>query len=372
MMKKIALAILLVTVMCFGIVQAKAPDNFVYYSKTLKHNGKSYAVKYCIADATKGSVDLTLGLAGQRLFVRDDPAKIASYEKAIVALTGPYHKETSGSSQYLFDSHYIVGGKVAHIYNGGSNICITNDGKWLWGRLRFNMQGKVKENLLPTSLKDIFLSGVNQAPTANSTTVYTSDWGSKTPSDYAQTCVILVGGVVTDVKVGVTAIPKNGLVLMYTGTNRSRCDKTKWPKGYIKKGLHINIFWVAQKYNNVDLATWKNSKLIFGGSPTVVKNGKAYWNLAEDTSYNLSAIQRTTSRQAFGIDGKGKAFFVSFPQGMSVQEEGPLLVQLGVKEAFNLDGACSQFFYFDGKVEVKNCRPLPAIIIGRVKSEPNP
>jgi hypothetical protein len=370
-MKRIALALVLVMSMITGAVSAKAPDNFVYYSKTLKAGGKSYVVKYCIADATKGSVELTLGLAGQRLFVRDDPAKIASYENAIVALTGPYHKETTGSSQYLFDSHYIVNGKAAHIYNGGSNICITNDGRWLWGRLRFNLQGKVKEKLLPASLGDVYLSGVNQAPTYSSTTVYTSEYGSRTPSDYAQTCVVLVNGIVTDVRVGVTAIPKNGMVLMYTGANRSRCDKTRWPKGYIRKGLHINIFWVPQKYNNVDLNTWKNSKIIFGGSPTVVKNGKAYWNLAEDTSYNISAIERTTSRQAFGIDGKGKAFFVSFPQGMSVQEEGPLLVQLGVKEAFNLDGACSQFFYFDGKVEVKNCRPLPAIIIGRVKPIPN-
>ncbi|NTU61403.1 MAG: hypothetical protein HGA95_03660, partial [Caldiserica bacterium] len=194
----IALAISVLTLFS-GVAFAKAPDNYVFESKQVKVNGKSYNVKYCVVDGVKAPVEITLGLAKQKLFARDNPEKIASYEGAICAMTGSYHNESGGWSNYLFDSHYIVNGKTVRIYNGGSNFCVTRDGKWLWGRLRFKIQGRVTEKLLPASLMDVFVSGVNQPPSASSTTYYTSEWGSKVPTTYASTCVVIENGVVTNV-----------------------------------------------------------------------------------------------------------------------------------------------------------------------------
>jgi hypothetical protein len=366
-MKRVIAAIIFTTTLFAGTVTAQAPNNYTYTSKKVTVNGKTYNIKYCIVDGAKAPVEITLGLARQRLFFRDDPEKIASFEGAVCAMTGAYHNESGGWSNYLFDSHYIVNGKAVRIFNGGSNFCATNDGKWLWGRLRFKVQGRVQEKLQPPSLMDVFVSGVNQPPSASSTTYYTSEWGSKVPNTYASTCVVIEKGVVTNVTTGPVAIPKNGVVLMYTGANRDRCSKTRWPKGYIRKGLHINLFWKAEPGNNVDLNTWRNSKIVFGGSPTVVKDGKAYWNLSEDKSYNPDALSYAAQRAAFGIDGKGKAFFVTFQDAISIREEGPVMVALGARHAFNLDGGCSAFLYFDGKIQEENCRQLPAVIIARPK-----
>lgn len=369
-MKRIIAVTAVVMTLFSGLTFAKAPENYVFQSKQVKVNGKTYNVRYCVVDGVKAPVDITLGLAKQRLFARDDPEKIARYEGAICAMTGPYHNESGGWSNYLFDSHYIVNGKAVRIYNGGSNFCVTRDGKWLWGRLRFKIQGRVKESLLPASLMDVFVSGINQPPSASSTTYYTSEWGSKVPNTYASTCVVIENGLVTNVATGPVAIPKNGVVLMYTGANRDRCNKAKWPKGYIRKGLHINLYWKAESGNNVNLSQWKDSKIVFGGSPTVVKDGKAYWNLTEDKSYNPDALSYSAQRSAFGIDGKGKAFFVAFTDAISIKEEGPVMVALGARHAFNLDGGCSTFLYFDGQKKEENCRQLPAIIITRPKSVP--
>ncbi len=368
-MKKIILIVALTATITSGVAVAKAPENFTYQAKQVKVGSKTYNVKVCTIDATKAPVEITLGLANQRLFRRDDPAKVASFEKAVCAMTGPYHNESGGWSNYLFDSHYIVDGKTVRIFNGGSNFCATKDGKWLWGRLRFKIMGKVQEKLLPPSLTDVYVSGVNQPPSASSTTLYTEEWGS-IPTTYASTCVVIEKGVVTNVATGPVKIPKGAAVLMYTGSNRDRCSKAKWPKGYIRKGLHINLYWKAESGNNVDLNKWRESSIIFGGSPTVVKDGKAYWNLAEDKSYNTDAMSYNAPRSAFGIDGKGKAFMVTFTDAISIREEGPVLVQLGVRHAFNLDGGCSTFLYFDGSVMEDNCRDLPAIIIARQKVVP--
>lgn len=370
-MKKIIALAVIALFLAHDTAIAQAPENYTFMAKQVKVNGKTYNVKYCVVDGANSPVEITLGLARQKLFTRDDPDKVARFEGAICAMTGPYHNESGGWSNYLFDSHYIVDGKPVRIYNGGSNFCATKDGKWLWGRLRFKVQGRVQEKLLPPSLNDVFVSGVNQPPSANSTTFYTSEWGSRVPGTYASTCVVIENGLVTNVQTGPVTIPQKGVVLMYTGSNRDRCSKTRWPKGYIRKGLHINLFWKAEPGNTVDLGKWKESKIIFGGSPTVVKDGKAYWNLTEDKSYNPDALSYNAQRSAFGIDGKGKAFFVTFTDAISIREEGPVMVALGARQAFNLDGGCSTFLYYDGQVREENCRQLPAIIIAKPKSLPN-
>ena len=56
---------------------------------------------------------------------------------------------------------------------------------------------------------------------------------------------------------------------------------------------------------------------------------------------------------------------MTFPDAISIQEEGPVLVQIGARHAFNLDGGCSSFLDFYRSVMEENCRPLPAVILAR-------
>ncbi len=357
----LVIAVFALTTSVFAI----APQNFSYFDKIVTVEGKNYHVKYVVIDGASAPTDIYLGLAKQKLFDRDAPSKIASFEGATAALTAAYHNESSGWSQYLFDSTWVVDGKPVRIYNGGSNFCVTKSGQWLFSRLHFKIHGKVKEALLPPSLKDVFISGLNQPMYSNSTTVYTSEWkDGKTPANYSSTCVIVEKGVVTSVVNGSIAIPKGSYVIVYTGSNRDRCNPKKWPKGYIKKGLHIDMTWVAEKGNMADLNKWRESKVIFGGSPTVVWDGKPYWDLKADASYNADALTYKAQRAAFGVS-PGKAYMVTFVDNISIQEEGKVLLALGVKYAFNLDGGCSTFLYYDGTVKEVPCRELPCIIIAK-------
>lgn len=362
-MKKI-IALILAVLAFAPTAFAQAPDNYSYVEKTVAVNGKNYKVRYVVVDGLKSPTDVYLGLAGGQLFKRDEAATIAKNEGAMAALNGPYHNESGGWSNYLFDCHYIVNGKPIRLFNQGSNFCVTNTGSWLFGRLRFTVMGKVKENLQPATLKDIFLSSVNQPPSANSTVFYTREYSAKTPTNYASTCVTIEKGVVTSVKNGPVEVPKDGIVLVYTGKNRERCDAKKWPKGYIKKGLHIDFYWKADPGNEVNLDQWKNSRAIFGGSPTVVRNGKAVWDLKADKHTNSAALSYKAQRAAFGTS-EGKVYFVTFSDAINIQEEGPVLVQLGVKNAFNLDGGESTYLYFDGTTKENSSRPLPCMIIAK-------
>jgi len=362
---RIITAIILMLVLIAGISPAfttvtTAPDNIKWITKTVNVDGKNYSLSYVEIDATKGAVELGLALAYQQMWYRDDPDRIARFVGATAAINGPFHNESGGWSQYLFDSTIVENGKAMHIFNSGSQFCATKSGNWYFGKLRFKMMGAVSDGLLPPSLKTIYISGLNQPASKNSTVLYTDDWRSKTPANSVN--VIIQGGVVTSVKSGSITIPWGAYVLCYTGKNRERTYQWRWPKGYIRKGHHIAIYWAPEKGNEVPLGTWRNCEIIFGGSPTIVKYGKPYWNLASDNHQNWSALSYTARRAAFGIDGKGKAFFVNFLDSIKIEEMGAVLVKIGVNYAFNLDGGCSTYLYFDGQERIKNCRPLPGVI----------
>jgi len=344
-------------------VPTKAPDNFTYKSETVTVDGKDYRLQYVVVDGVKSKVDIGYALAKQRMGFRDDPDKISRYVGAAVAINGPYHKESNGWSKYLIDSTHAVGGKAIRIFNAGSQFCVANNGSWYFGKLRFKMMGAVKESLLPATLRTIQISGLNEPAEGNSTTLYTDEWKRYTPSN--STNAIIQGGIVTDVVNGEITVPSGAYVICYTGTNRERTSKTRWPKGYIRKGLHISIYWAPAEGNEVNLNAWRNSKLIFGGSPTLVKNGKPYWNPYGEGHVNQSALSYTSKRTAFGIDGKGKAYFVTFLDSIHIKEMGPVLVKIGVNYAFNLDGGCSTYLWYDDKEYVQNCRDLPCVIYAK-------
>ncbi len=362
---KIVADAFLILVLLVGInpaftVTTDAPENIKWISKTVNVDGKDYRLSYVEIDARKGAVEIGLALAYQQMWYRDDPDRIARFVGATAAINGPFHNESGGWSQYLFDSTIVENGKAMHIFNSGSQFCATKSGNWYFGKLRFKMMGAVKENLLPPSLKTIYVSGLNQPTAKNSTVLYTDDWRKETPSDSVN--VVIQGGVVTDVITGSINIPWGAYVLCYTGTNRERTYKSRWPKGYLRKGLHINIYWAPEAGNEVNLGAWRNCETIFGGSPTLVKYGKPYWNLEADNHQNYSALSYSSRRTAFGIDGNGKAFFVNFLNGIKVQEMGKVLVKLGVNYAFNLDGGCSTYLWYDDAERIENCRNLPGVI----------
>lgn len=341
-------------------MQTEAPEYIKWITKTVNVDDKDYKLSYVEIDALKHPVEIGLAFAYQRMWYRDDPDRISRYMGATAAINGPFHNESNGWSRYLFDSTIVKDTKATRIYNSGSQFCITNSGNWYFGRLRFKMMGAVVEDLLPPSLKTIYISGLNQPTSTNSTVLYTDDWNYYTPSNSVN--VVIQGGVVTDVVSGSYMVPSGAYVLCYTGKNRERTYSWRWPKGYIKKGIHINIYWAPTEGNEVNLSHWRDCKFIFGGSPTLVMYGKPYWNPQGENHKNWSALDCHARRTAFGIDGKGKAFMVNFLDSIKVSEMGKVLVEIGVNYAFNLDGGCSTYLWYDGKERISNCRDLPGVV----------
>ncbi|MFS1517132.1 S-layer homology domain-containing protein [Bacillus sp. SCS-151] len=128
-----------------------------------------------------------------------------------------------------------------------------------------------------------------------------------------------------------TPIPKNGFVLSMTG---------KWNEQL----KHVKVGDQLQVSLNID-SKWQDSKYMLTSGPMLVKDGKPYLTIDE----NSSRAKEKAPRSAVAIDSsKNRVFFVTvdgrqsgYSTGMNLKEFAEYVASLGADRAINLDGGGS-------------------------------
>ncbi|MDX8363798.1 S-layer homology domain-containing protein [Cytobacillus sp. IB215665] len=128
-----------------------------------------------------------------------------------------------------------------------------------------------------------------------------------------------------------TAIPKNGFVLSMTG---------KWNE----RLQHVKVGDQLQVSLGID-SQWQNAKYMLTSGPMLVKDGKPYLTIDE----NSSRAKEKAPRSAVAIDSsKNRVFFVTvdgrqsgYSTGMNLKEFAEYVASLGADRAINLDGGGS-------------------------------
>ena len=117
----------------------------------------------------------------------------------------------------------------------------------------------------------------------------------------------------------------------------------------------------------------RGARTAISGGPVLVRGGKRQRPRAsEDDSYESSSMLERHPRSALGwndeayflveVDGRQKGSV-----GMTLDELGSFLVQLGCQEALNLDGGGSATLWFQGQVRNRPCdgyeRPIANAVV---------
>ena len=125
----------------------------------------------------------------------------------------------------------------------------------------------------------------------------------------------------------------------------------------------------------------KDAGEAMGGGPILVRNGKRQkiTNLSGSGGYESSSMYERHPRTAVGwdsrylyliqVDGRQEGISV----GMTLEELGAYMAQMGCTDAMNLDGGGSATFWFNGKIRNSPCdgreRPIAnALVIARKSS----
>jgi len=235
-------------------------------------------------------------------------------------------------------------------YRFRSSVGITSDGRLNVGRVSFFGYWQGLGQRRP-------LTGLNQPPRGDGTSLFTPAWGAATPRipgvveavlrpfPPAVTGKELSGFVyVQNNTGGGTPIPRDGAVLVARGSQVAKLAQEATVGTEIFTRLILSPDWPTSGVTDA-----------LGGGPVIVRNGKAVWTAGED--FLPSQLGPRNPRTAVGQRRDGKIILLAVDgrrRGLSVGltnwELAQALVRLGAVTASALDAGGSTTMAFDGKL----------------------
>src|SRR3954469_24431068 len=234
-------------------------------------------------------------------------------------------------------------------YRARSSVGISSDGKLNVGRVSFFGYWQGLGQRRP-------LTGLNQPPRGDGTSLFTPAWGATTPRIAGVFEVVLqsfppavpgtdLTGVVTSTHSGGgLPIPSNGAVLLARGSQVAKLQAEATRGTPLLTRLILQPDWLSSGVTDA-----------LGGGPVIVRNSKPVWTAGED--FLPSQLGPRNPRTAVGqrrdgkivllaVDGRRRGFSV----GMTNWELAQAMVRLGAVTASALDAGGSTTMAFDGKL----------------------
>ena len=200
------------------------------------------------------------------------------------------------------------------------------------------------------------LTGLNQPPRGDGTSLFTPVWGARTPAlAGAAEAVIepfppatvgddLSGTVITQASGGNTPIPRDGAVLVAHGSQAAKLIEEAPPPTRVVAHLVLRPDWTAAGITDA-----------LGGGPVIVRNGRAVYTAGED--FLPSQIAPRDPRTGVGQRRDGKIVLVAvdgrqpgYSVGLTNFELAQALVRFGAVTGSALDSGGSTTIAFDGKL----------------------
>lgn len=266
-----------------------------------------------------------LALAQDRVFGAERVSALAKRTGAIVAVNGAYFASNGRPLGVLM----IDGDLISEPYANRTAV-----GLGPMGAVMDNV-GFIGEIFLADGSLFAEISGLNRPRLQDELIVYTDYYGTKTnTNDYGYEVTVL-DGVVTHIQIGNSTIPQGGLVLSAHGNKRQLLAELK-VGDQLDVNLTLHPDWREQGVDQ-----------IIGGGPRLVRDGEIDIT-GEVELFRDDILKGRAPRTAIGITADHKLLLVTVngrqPQisvGMTLEELGNLLIELGAVQAMNLDGGGS-------------------------------
>ena len=272
---------------------------------------------------------------------------IASRAGAIAAVNGGYFR-TSGD--FLGDSTgtlQIDGVLWSEPDRARASVGIVrerNGARLVFGHV-------VWEASLEAGRQKHVVDGLNRARGADDLVIFTPQFGAATITDDTGVEVIARDGRVTDVRdaAGATVIPRDGLVISARGRARD------WVLQHLRPGTRVRV---RTQLRSADDArnTWSKAEDILGAGPKLVTAGAVDVTDVREKMIPTFATE-LHPRTAIASLSDGRALLLTAdgrraPErvGLSLDDLAKLLIELGAREAINLDGGGSTAMVIGGKV----------------------
>ncbi len=283
-------------------------------------------------------VRLGVGLASDKVGATEDLLALARRKGAIAAINGTFFNAYEKGPVKDPVGTIITNGELVHKGNTGTVFGITRDKKGLMAPVRFKIIGKTNDSeKWPNNWYAYF---INRLPTsANSVIIYTPSRGMTTGVGDGISVVVRSGEVVS-IGTGEQAIPEDGYVINFRGSEESLASRFQvgTPVDYrleIEDGTSANGIW-AEVQEGV------------GAGPRLLKEGRIVFSVESAKAEGFTEakiLSQSYARSALGICESGELLMVTVP-GARMSELAEVMKSLGAVEAMNLDGGASSGLVF--------------------------
>lgn len=292
------------------------------------YNGRPVRINIIeLSKDINGDLEVVPAIASDTLASRTKISKIAQRENAIAAINGGYFKPQTGVplGTLMINRKVYTGPIYDRVAMG-----IFDEG---YGMARVQLRANIS-----TNLGKIKIDNINQPRMLSThTLVYTSDWGSYSPTcpKYGKAIAIQDNKLVAE-GYGSLLIPENGYVVVA-------------PEKVLTPILKAKKFNLDIKMN----PEWEGVNHIISGGPYLVKNNEIYVDM---TAQKLSAIGGRNPRTAIGYTKDNHLIMMTADGregssiGLTLIELANLMKEFGCVNAMNLDGGGSTVMYVNGSV----------------------
>jgi hypothetical protein len=196
------------------------------------------------------------------------------------------------------------------------------------------------------------LDGLNRARGPNEVIVFTPQFGRAAVTDATGIEVVVRAGRVANVfdNGAATAIPADGFVVSARG------EAADWVRLHLRKGARVRVTTALRPADRSRDNPWTNAEDILGAGPKLVTDGRVdVTDVREKMIPTFATELHPRTAMATLADGRALLLVADGrhpPErvGMALDQLARMLIELGAREAINLDGGGSTAMVVQGKL----------------------
>ncbi|MFD1953682.1 phosphodiester glycosidase family protein [Paenibacillus thailandensis] len=319
-------------------VRVTAPASSAVITKAAKKvtvNGKTFNVQ--TVSVPKGT-PVTAALPQRKVGLVQGLKDIAVSYNADAAINGTYFEAYGGIPEPY--GMIMSDGIMEHVGNTGTTIGFQWDGKAVMDTLRVSIKGGTNGSFgYPNGWYAYFINRTPEKGKA-SAILFTPRRGTHIGFAYGK-MITVSKGVVTKIETNVNAaIPKDGYVIVFNGSDASLADR-------FKPGMTVDY---QIETTNADGKTvdWSQVHTAIGAGPTLVKDGKVQVDPVKEGFTSDKILTGGGARSGIAVMNDGSIMLATVP-GATIKQWAEIMAKLGAKQAMNLDGGASSGLYAKGQ-----------------------
>lgn len=283
-----------------------------------------------------------VGLGGGAVGGVEALKTLATRAEADFAVNGTFFAAYDEDALQEPYGNLIADGEAVHIGNYGTTIGFAKDGTAKMDTLRVKVEGGGNGSYAyPNNWYATFVNRT-PSPDGSASVLFTPARGGRVGFNYG-TAIVVKGGVVNQIAENDNAaIPKDGFVIVLTGSER----KTLGGKFAVGKRVHYRLKYTNAEGKPLD---WNGVMTAVGAGPRVVKDGKVAIDAKKEGFGEDKILTGSAARSGIGIRKDGSVV-IATASNATIRQLGDILLALGATQGMNLDGGASSGLYAGGRL----------------------